>query len=48
MTKPIHSLALASAMALAANMGLAEVTLSISSDNNQQTHFSNQLGPKSC
>ena len=37
MTKPIHSLALASAMALAANMGLAEVTLSISSDNNQQT-----------
>ena len=37
MTKPIHSLALASAMALAANMGLAEVTLSVSSDNNQQT-----------
>ena len=37
MTKPIHSLALASAMALAANMGLAEVTLSVSSDNNEQT-----------
>ncbi len=37
MTKPIHSLALASAMALVGNLAAADVTLSVLIDNNAET-----------